>query len=162
MNPMKPLAGSLNQSSVLGVAGSLDSPLRLERRLIKEGRGAVKDQLLRFICSTILPDSYAPASGKTRQLHLIRISNALVQQLQPVNVESKQTWTPMVEDKREYARKCGFEIRKATTEVSKDGASYSRRYIEIQVQTQETEKLFPGKFYAMNYTMKWWNVSHEI
>ncbi|KAL4591040.1 hypothetical protein LXL04_003988 [Taraxacum kok-saghyz] len=63
---------------------------------------------------------------------------ALVQQLQPANVEAKQTWTPMVEDKP-------FEIRKATTEVSKDGAGFSHRYI---VCNREAECHTPNQGFA--------------
>ncbi|KAL4582165.1 hypothetical protein LXL04_006707 [Taraxacum kok-saghyz] len=83
--------------------------------------------------------------------------NESVQICQPINVVAKQLWTPLVEEKpykgqqfasfesalayyKEYGRKCGFEVRKATTEVSKGGGGYSRRYIVCNKEGENKKK----------------------
>ena len=84
--------------------------------------------------------------------------NELVQICQPINVVAKQLWTPLVEEKpykgqqfasfesalayyKEYGRKCVFEVRKATTEVSKGGGGYSRRYIVCNKEGENKKKV---------------------
>ncbi|KAL4567248.1 hypothetical protein LXL04_022825 [Taraxacum kok-saghyz] len=84
--------------------------------------------------------------------------NESVQICQPINVVAKQLWTPLVEEKpykgqqfasfesalayyKEYGRKCGFEIHKATTEVSKGGDGYSRRYIVCNKDGENKKKV---------------------
>ncbi|KAL4565571.1 hypothetical protein LXL04_029673 [Taraxacum kok-saghyz] len=74
-----------------------------------------------------------------------------------VCVHPPQTWTPCVEHKpykgqlfpsfedafgfyKEYARKSGFEIRKATTEISRNGSGYSRRYIVCNREGENKKK----------------------
>ncbi|KAL4556701.1 hypothetical protein LXL04_034858 [Taraxacum kok-saghyz] len=81
-----------------------------------------------------------------------------VQIAQPINVVAKQLWTPLVEEKpykgqqfasfesalsyyKEYGRKCGFEIHKATTEVSKSGGGYSHRYIVCNKEGENKKKV---------------------
>ena len=73
-------------------------------------------------------------------------------------VKRQETWTPLVEVKpyvgqlfasfkeafgfyKDYARKRGFEIRKATTEVSKTGLGYSRRYIVCNKEGENKKKV---------------------
>ncbi|KAL4591663.1 hypothetical protein LXL04_004633 [Taraxacum kok-saghyz] len=84
--------------------------------------------------------------------------NESVQISQPINVVAKQHWTPLVEEKpykgqqfasfesalayyKEYGRKCGFEIRKETTEVSKGGGGYSRRYIVCNKEGENKKRV---------------------
>ncbi|KAL4566585.1 hypothetical protein LXL04_030703 [Taraxacum kok-saghyz] len=72
-------------------------------------------------------------------------------------VKRQETWTPLVEVKpyvgqlfgsfeeafgfyKEYARKSGFETRKATTEVSRNGSGYSRRYIVCNKEGENKKK----------------------
>ncbi|KAL4584580.1 hypothetical protein LXL04_010647 [Taraxacum kok-saghyz] len=79
--------------------------------------------------------------------------NESVQISQPINVVAKRHWTPLVEEKpykvqqfasfesalayhKEYGRKCGFEIRKATTDLSKGGGGYLRRYIVCNKESE--------------------------
>ncbi|KAL4554471.1 hypothetical protein LXL04_039301 [Taraxacum kok-saghyz] len=83
---------------------------------------------------------------------LIGTTNDLVQKSQPDKIVGKQLWTPMVKEKpykgqqfasfetafayyKEYAVKCGFEIRKATTET-KQNNSETDQAIELKASVR--------------------------
>ena len=93
----------------------------------------------------------------TNSIFLCRLNAEYANDYDIVCVQPPKTWTPCVEDKpykgqlfssfeeafgyyKDYARKSGFEIRKATTEISRNGSGYSRRYIVCNREGENKKK----------------------